>query len=272
MPTVVVARTPRPGREREFERWLRALAAAARDAPGHVQSDVQPPTDAHPGEWVIVYQFEDVSSLDAWLVSPERDALIADGHDLLVGEEREQVVALAAEGESVTAVASFRVKPGAEHRYAELYDRLLERLRGFEGFLRCELMEPVAGVQDDTVVVFSFDTREHLDDWLGSGERRAMLDEIDEFVEARPTVNVIGGFGGWFGQPGMAEVKRWKQALVVLVALFPTALVLGTLQRRLIPDVPFVWSVLIGNVLGVVILSWVLMPFLTGRLAGWLRR
>ena len=59
MPTVVVARTPAPGHEVEFEAWLRRLVAAARHQPGHVHSDIQPPNDVHPGEWVILYQFTD---------------------------------------------------------------------------------------------------------------------------------------------------------------------------------------------------------------------
>ncbi len=269
---MVVARTPHPGREREFERWLRKLAVTASNAPGHVRSDVQPPTDVHPGEWVIVYQFRDAASLDGWLTSPERDAIVADGQHLLLGSERKQVFALAEEGDPVTAVASFRVAPGNEHRYAELHGRLVGRLSSFPGFLRSELFEPVAGVQSDTVVVFSFDSRPHLDRWLESDERRTILAEIDEFIEGDRTLNVVGGFGGWFGDVGIADVKRWKQALVVLIALFPTALLLGTLRNWLLPDLAFVPSVLLSNIVGVIILSWLLMPFLTRLLSAWLRR
>jgi antibiotic biosynthesis monooxygenase (ABM) superfamily enzyme len=272
VPTVVVARTPRPGREREFERWLRKLAAGARQAPGHVRTDVQAPDDAHPGEWVIVYRFDDVASLQAWLTSPTREALVAEGHDLLLGEPREQVLALPVEHETVTAVASFRVRPGFEDRHAAALEQLLDRLRRAPGFVRSEVFEPVAGVQDETVVVFAFDGREHLDQWLASRARREALAEIDELVEGERTVNVVGGFGGWFGEPGMVDVKRWKQALVVLLALFPTSLVLTVVRGWLLPDAGLVLAVLFGNVLGVIVLSWLLMPALTKLLADWLRR
>ena len=73
MPTVVIARSPVPGHEAEFEQWLRRLVAAARRYPGHVHSDIQPPTDVHPGEWVILYQFADAESLHSWLTCEERD-------------------------------------------------------------------------------------------------------------------------------------------------------------------------------------------------------
>lgn len=272
MPTVVVARTPAPGREVEFERWLRRLVATARTFPGHVHSDIQPPTDVHPGEWVILYQFTDADSLDGWLTSEQRASIMADGQELIVGDEREQVVALSQQPEPVTAVSSFRVKPGNEQRYADFHARLAERLATFPGFLRSEVFPPVAGVQDDTVAVFSFDTREHLDAWLGSPERLRMLEEIDPIIEGGRTINVVGGFAGWFGRPGMASVRRWKQAVIVLGGLFPVALVLTRLREWLLPDVNWVLGVLIGNVLGVTALTWVLMPVLTRVFADWLRR
>jgi uncharacterized protein len=269
-PTVVVARRPAAGREAEFEGWMRSLTEVARDAPGHVSSDLQPPNDAHPGEWVVVYQFVDPESLDAWLHSPIRAELMREGADLVDGPPREQRVALAQGPDPVTAVASFRVRPGEERRYREVHDRLVQRLSTFPGFLRSELFAPVPGVQDETVVVFSFDDREHLDAWLGSEERQVMLAEIDRFVDGERTVNVVGGFAGWFGGSGRA-VKRWKQASVVLLALVPISLVLTWVRQWLLPDVHWVLGVLFGNVLGVAALSWVLMPFLTKLLAGWLR-
>ncbi len=134
------------------------------------------------------------------------------------------------------------------------------------------MFPPIDGVQDETVVVFAFDTREHLDAWLDSDARRIMLEEIDPYIEGERTINVVGGFAGWFGGPGMAHVKTWKQAAIVLLALFPTTLVLTALRQWLVPDVHWVLGVLIGNVLGVIALTWLLMPWLTRLFAGWLRR
>lgn len=271
MPTVVVARRPARGREAEFEGWLRGLLEVARDAPGHVSSDLQPPNDIHPGEWIVLYQFADASSLEGWLHSPIRAELMRAGADLVDGPVREQVVALAQSPEPVTAVASFRVRPGEEHRHDELQRRLVQRLAGFPGYLRSEVFDPIPGVQDETVVVFSFDSRRHLDAWLASEERRSMLAEIEPFLEGERTVNVVGGFAGWFGGNG-PEVERWKQASVVLLALFPTSVVLTLVRMWLLPDVHWVVGVVFGNVLGVIALSWALMPFLTRLLDGWLRR
>lgn len=144
-PTVIVARRACPGREKEFERWLRRLVARARQASGYVDADIQPPNDLHPGEWVVVYQFVDAASLEAWLKSPTRTALLADGNELVEPGAREQVVAVNAGEAPVTAVSSVRVKPErvAEHR--ALHDEILADLATTLGFVRCELLEPVEG-------------------------------------------------------------------------------------------------------------------------------
>jgi uncharacterized protein len=272
MPTVVVARSPLPGREAEFEQWLRRLVAAARRSPGHVHSDIQPPTDIHPGEWVIVYQFTDAESLNGWLTCEERDALVAEGRDLIAGGIREQVVALAHQPEPVTAVASFYVKPGNETRYAEFHDKLVQTMMTFPGFLRSELFPPIPSIQDDTVVLLSFDTREHLDAWLDSAARQRLLDQIAPYIDGERTLNVVGGFAGWFGGAGMAKVKTWKQAAIVLLAIIPISLLVTAVRRWLLPDVSWWTAVLIGNVVGVALLTWIAMPFLTRMFERWLRR
>ena len=116
---VLVARRPKSGREEEFSRWLLRLNARARMAPGYGESSLHPPNAAHPGEWVIVYRFETTAELQAWLDSPERAALLAEGRDLFVGDAREQVVAHASDEDVVTAVASFRIRPGQELAFEE---------------------------------------------------------------------------------------------------------------------------------------------------------
>lgn len=271
VPTVVVSRRVLPGREAEFERWIRRLSIAATAAPGHVRSDVEPPGSAHPDEWTIVYRFVDVEHLRAWLESPERAALIAEGADLIAEPAREQMLAIPQGG--VTAVSSVRVRPEHHDAYRLLHAEMLERISRFPGFRRSEVFEPVAGVQDDTVALFGFDERSQLDAWLGSDERREIIEQMAPLVMGERTVNVVGGFAGWFGADEVgAEVTRWKQAVTVLLALAPTTVAVNLVRHELFPDLAVVPAVLLGNFVTVPILTWVLMPWLTRRLDPWLRR
>lgn len=58
----------------------------------------------------------------------------------------------------------------------------------------------------------------------------------------------------------------------MLLALFPTSLVLTLVREWLIPDVHWTLGVLFGNVIGVIALTWLLMPNITRALGPWLRR
>ncbi len=271
-PTVVVARTLRPGREAAYDRWLSRVEAVAARAPGFVGLESPPPTPESPDERVVVYRFATPELLGDWLTSQARRRVMDRGQALFVGEPVEQVVALPRVTEPVTAVASFDVLPGRRAAFQDAHAALVTVLTGFPGFLRSELLEPVDGVQDQTVVLFSFASRPDLDRWIASPERQEELAHIRPLLQHPHTLNVVGGFAGWFSAADAAPVRRWKQALVVLAALFPTALTLGLLRQAVLPDLGVVPATFLGNAAGVAILTWLLMPWLTRLLDGWLRR
>ncbi|MFW2381459.1 MAG: antibiotic biosynthesis monooxygenase [Acidimicrobiales bacterium] len=269
---MIVARKPRAGQEREFERWLQRITDSAARMPGHLGSDLQPPGPKHPDEWVIVYQFDSQSLLDAWIESPLRAELLAEGAGLTEGNARVQQLATSSGDDPVTAVASFRVRDGERRAFEHDYEDIIESMATFDGFLNAQLFPPVEGVQDETVIVFSFRSRPQLDTWFTSDERRQELERLDEHIDGERQLNVVGGFGGWFAH-GPRAVKTWKQAATVLLALYPTVLVLNEVLGWLLPDdFPYLLAVLVGNTLGVAILSWILMPRLTTALDSWLRR
>lgn len=272
-PTVIVSRRVRAGAEHEHEQWTNRMRSAVERFDGFLGSERQPPNAAHPDEWVIMYRFASVAELDAWLSSAQRSALMQEGERLLTGPAREQrIVEPAAGAAAVTAVLSQRIRPDAEEAFHHVQARMLGAMEQFEGFLRSDHLPPVPGVQDDHVVVFSFATMADLDRWLESDERRDLLTDLAPLIEGERALSIVGGFAGWFPTPGLPKPVQWKQAVAVLIALFPTTLTLVFLQRSLVPDVPWVAALLVSNALVVAILTWLLMPLVTRMLGGWLRR
>lgn len=274
-PTVIVARRVLPGAEDEYRSWALRVRDAAQRFPGYLGADIQPPDENHPDEWITVYSYATADQLQSWLTSSIRAKLIDEGKTLLASAAREQRVAgLGLAPEPITVVFSQRVKPGRESDFHGLVGEITPVLRTFDGFLDLDVVEPVAGVQDEHAVVVGFASRPQLDIWLQSTERREWLDHVAPLIEGEREMSVVGGFGGWF--VGSADrpsgPPRWKQAVAVLIALYPTALAIGWLLRWTAPDLPFALSMLISNILGVAVLTWLLMPLVTRLLAGWLGR
>ena len=222
--------------------------------------------------------------LRAWLESPERLELVSSEPSIFQGAPREQIIATRQLDNSVNAVASFRLRSldadapkgildanTVEEAFTAEYERFVSVISGFPGFLRCELFPAVPGLQEETVVVFSFEDRERLDQWLDSPERLDALKRLEPLFETDRVMNIVS-FAGWFGQSGGRNIPTWKQATLILLALYPTALAIGYLRAFVLPDVPTPIATLIGNAGGVLVLSWWLMPWLTNRFSDWLQR
>lgn len=274
-PTVIVARRILPGLEEEYRAWHERIVRAAAVFPGYLSSELQPPNSAHPDEWVTVYSFATAGELDSWLASDERSEVAAAGAHLIEPDVREQhVAALRTAPEPVTVVFSQVIDSDSHQAFNALYDEVARRMQSFPGFLGSELLPPVADVQEEHVIVASFASRSDLDRWLHSDSRAEWLGNAARLIEGERTMNVVGGFGGWFpAAPSLPRgPKRWKQAVAVLLALYPTSLVITAVRSQVAPDLNMVAAVFVANVLGVAVLSFFLMPIVTRWLDAWLSR
>jgi len=271
-PTLIVSCRPLPKHERDVERWLRRLVAAAATVPGYVDSELQPPDSFHPDQWVVLYHFTDPRSVASWLKSPERERLMESGLGHLEGLPHEQVTTLDPDPPPVTAVSSVPVAPDQAHAFKQLHDLSVQRMSSMPGFISAELFEPVPGVQDDTVILMSFDTREHLDGWLHSAERQELVELQAKHLSGPRTLNVVGGFAGWFSSGQGDDVVAWKSAVAVLIAIVPVSQVFLGARLWLFPHLNVVLATVLGNVVSVAALTWVLMPRISSSLKHWLRR
>ncbi|WP_027602855.1 MULTISPECIES: antibiotic biosynthesis monooxygenase [Pseudomonas] len=80
--TLVIRHQPLAGQHEAYQRWLQRAVTAARAACGHLGVDVIPPAEEGAAFTTLV-RFADVEQLQAWLASPERQALIAEVAPLL---------------------------------------------------------------------------------------------------------------------------------------------------------------------------------------------
>src|SRR5436309_14986580 len=69
--SVIVHRVP-PDRVEQFLELQRGITEAAKAFPGYQATDVYPPAEPQPSEWVVVIHFDGPEALRRWLDSPVR--------------------------------------------------------------------------------------------------------------------------------------------------------------------------------------------------------
>jgi len=275
--TVVITQKVRPGRDKDYLGWQAELNDRCRTFPGYQAAEVVPPVQGVQDDYVVVFRFDTFPRLEAWLQSDARRGLLARGQDLFVGEARQHVVAGGARNATVAAgmVVSTRVKPGREHEYREWQITIDHEAARFPGFLGNEAFPPVPGLQEEWVVVVRFDSAKHLQDWLESEPRHRLVQQAAQLWDEARVESFGGGFPGWFtagrgasGQPALPP--EWKQAMTVLLVLYPTVMLLSRFLSPWLAGLPLAASMFISNVASVAVLTWLLMPLVTRALGFWL--
>ncbi|MDF3300372.1 antibiotic biosynthesis monooxygenase [Streptomyces tropicalis] len=274
--TVVISQKVRRGREDDYRRWQDRTNEAAGEFDGFEGTEQYAPPSPGGNEWVVVYRFSHLDQLTAWMRSDTRRELLEQGRDLFDEAPAQEVLAGGTPvHEAVTAVISHDVRPDQERAFVGWQGKILAAQRKFPGFMGSELFRPVKGVQDKWVTVFRFDTRHHLDTWLESPTRRKLLAEGQGAFVSYDVRKVGSAFGSWFRfEEGTEEgpPPNWKQAMSVVLALYPTVQVLNLAvgPRLDALGLPGYVSLFISNVLSVSILTWLLMPLVNRAFAFWL--
>ncbi|GAA4724158.1 hypothetical protein GCM10023216_12530 [Isoptericola chiayiensis] len=158
--------------------------------------------------------------------------------------------------------------------------RLANRWPGFlgSGWIRA------AEGSTEWVMLYRFADVERLEAWEKSAERREWLDRGEGLVAEQGVVRRTG-IEGWFdpplrqdeptGPPLLPAPPRWKQSVAIWLGFFPVNLAFTALMAWLVPafdDLPLVLGVLASTLVLTPIMSFWVLPFVTGRLRPWLHR
>lgn len=173
-----------------------------------------------------------------------------------------------------STVIVHRVAEAKVGRFLEQQEEVRRLMAEAPGYLRTDLYPPTEPHGAEWVVVLHFDAPESLRRWMESPTRAEWLKKVkaegaDYRLSTLPT-----GFGAWLaGQTagGAAAPPGWKTVLTVLLALYPTVMLLTIYLGPHTHPLGLAVSILIGNLVSVVLLQWVVMPPLSKALGWWLR-
>jgi uncharacterized protein len=272
--TVIIGQRVRAGSEQEFIAWQHALNESSSHYPGFIGAEVSPPTAVQP-DWVVVYRFDSIANVQAWMNSATRQAGLSAGRHLCDGPPTQQVVGGAAKptDQLVTAVVTHRVKPEDVDDFLAWQGRLRLAESSFDGFRGSELFRPIEGVQDEWTALYRYATAEDLDEWLTSQERKKLLAEGEKFSDFNLRT-VDNSFGSWFAfdEKGSEAPKpsETRTSIAVWVGLYPTVVLLTLAVWPL--KLPLWLNLLVGNLLSSFVMTFLVMPFYVNPLlARWIR-
>lgn len=262
-----------PGQSHEQAQYKCEQLAASIDSREGLRSEDTNRPDV--GEFGIVVEANTAEELAAWLRSDAANAamrqltvILGDPPGLTLDHWQSLV------GRPVSAVVTHRLDPKSLSMFIGWQAAIAGAELVAPGFVGAEHHPPRAGVQDDWTIVIRFETTALLQAWLASSVRRDLLSEVEDSVEDLQIQELGSSWVGWFDASAKASTPSWKQATAVLVALYPTVVVLAAhLSPRLGDDglgwPP--WSAILVNVLvSTVLLNWVLIPLATRALRPWL--
>jgi antibiotic biosynthesis monooxygenase (ABM) superfamily enzyme len=81
--SIVISTNIKPGQEAAYRRWEQRIAAAQTKAPGFQGYRFEPPIPGIQEDWLSILRFDSDANLQAWLDSPERQALLREAGDFM---------------------------------------------------------------------------------------------------------------------------------------------------------------------------------------------
>lgn len=275
--TLVVCARVKPECAADFAHWHQAWQSAVLGAPGALSFEYFPPVPPDRQEAVALARFTGGEALAAWRRSDRNRELIAQAEPLAAGGIVMQLAGEAAAAYQVergaTLVVITEIKPGREAEYRVWADEMQKVQEGFAGYVG-SFVSPPQHNESGWTTVLRFDSVAHLDAWVKSPQRTAMLRKAEDLIVGFRAQRVATSFPGWVpndpatGKPPSA----WKTAGLVLLGLFPIVM----LELRFLNPVLRAWNfppalgTFTGNAISVALTTWPLMPLLIRAFHAWL--
>ena len=170
------------------------------------------------------------------------------------------------EDPGATMLITHRVRAERHAQYERWLEEIEPLCRTWPGHLDWHILRPVKGLPETFTVVIRFDTRAHLQQWMGSTERARLLEKVRPLFVAPDDVQVSTGLDFWFvrAESNAKVPVRWKQYLMTWSAIYPLVLgvplaVAPVLGKLGVPDTLPLHTLVITGVV-VFLMVYVVMP------------
>jgi uncharacterized protein len=158
-------------------------------------------------------------------------------------------------------------------RYEQMVDELHELFQSQEGFLSVDIVRYNRPHQVEYTVLLRWSNAATATRWKTNKAIQEKLSQIEKITGGTAQSVEAAGLGLWIdhAEGTVAFLPPfWKRVVMSVIAVYPTLLLLLALSNPVIGELSQSLQILIVVVLLSTLLTWPIMPWLTGILRSWL--
>jgi antibiotic biosynthesis monooxygenase (ABM) superfamily enzyme len=169
----------------------------------------------------------------------------------------------------VTAVISRVVKPECEHDFEAWLHNITDACSESPGYMGSDLIRPSAD-RCEYVTIFRFDTYDHLRRWEDSEVAHYWLERVKPLILRQSGLQLQTGLEYWFRRPNEPRPNVLKRSVVTWIGLTPLVWIVPPFLAPHLDWMPHLAAVAVSNAVTVLMMSYLVMPFLTHVFDRWL--
>jgi antibiotic biosynthesis monooxygenase (ABM) superfamily enzyme len=174
-----------------------------------------------------------------------------------------------------TTVVRRTVRKGKEEAFEDWLKGIMSDALAFQGHLGTGIIRPSRKSRSEYIIVFRFDTYEHLMAWETSDMRRSWVERVQPLITGETSVQRMTGLEYWFtvpDHPESAPPRRIKMAFVTWLALFPLVMIVPPLLSEILGPIPGWAQIMVIAAVMVLLMTYAIMPQMTRLFSRWLYR
>jgi antibiotic biosynthesis monooxygenase (ABM) superfamily enzyme len=163
-----------------------------------------------------------------------------------------------------------RVRPGCEAEFQSALREFFQTSFAHGGVLGASMLTPPPGSDSrEYGILRTFASETERDAFYESPMFKAWEERARTLTEGEPVYRQLHGLEAWFRSPHNPP-PRWKMAVATLLGVYPVSLLIGVVLSPTLRKLPLVLNLFVVSAIIVGLLTWVVMPFVTRLLHGWL--
>jgi antibiotic biosynthesis monooxygenase (ABM) superfamily enzyme len=179
---------------------------------------------------------------------------------------------MSASAQPIHVAITRRIKPGREQEFQTALKEFFARSLAESGVHGAAMLVPPPGCSSAKYgIIRSFANAAERDAFYASPLYHEWRKRVDPLSEGEPEARELHGLEAFFRQDDPSPPPRWKMAIATYLGVVPVIMTLALTLGPLIRSWNFVLNNLIFNACVVALLTWVVMPLITGALHAWLQ-